>query len=238
MVEKFKLARKDKTRRFEKVSKEGATQDIIEKPVIRKKANNMMNETVEDWQPKTKLGLMVKNGEIKSLDDIFEKKMTILEPLIIDYYISDLKEKIVDTKKTSYVRMSGRKYSFRVSVLVGDGQKYVGVGTAKDRDKWNAVRKAARKARLNLVRVKKGSGTWDSNIESDNSIPKRVEGKCGSSRVILMPAPQGVGLVCAESVKSVFEFVGIRDIWSKSFGSTATTLNFVKATIEALSKTI
>jgi len=174
---------------------------------------------------------------IKDLDEIFDKNLKIMEPLIIDHFIDDLKEKIVDVKKTSYVRRSGRKYNFRCVVLVGDGRKFVGVGTGKDKDKWQAVRKAARQARLNIIRVKKGCGSWQCNCGTEHSLPTTVEGKCSSVKIKLMPASRGVGLVVADSIKPVFEFVGIKDVWSKTFGSTRTTINFIKATIDALNKT-
>jgi small subunit ribosomal protein S5 len=184
MVEKYKLARKDKTKRFAREGesdKEKTTREIQDFKV--KKTRNIIGEYVDDWVPKTKLGKMVKDGEIKSLDEIFDKNLKILEPLIVDYFIGEVKEKIVETKKTSYVRMSGRKYNFRCTVLIGDGNKYLGLGIAKDKDKWNASRKAARNARLNMVRIKKGCGSWQCTCGTEHSLPFKVEGKCGSVKL-------------------------------------------------------
>jgi len=234
MVDRYKMARKRKIEESKRKPREKGAKPREERV---KKTRTLLGETIEDWVPKSKLGKKVVAGEVQSLDDIFDKNLSILEPLIVDHFISELKEKIIDTKKTSYVRMSGRKYSFRCSVLVGDGSKFLGIGTAKDTDKWNAVRKAARKARLSMVRVSKGCGSWQCACGTEHSVPITVEGKCGSVRVKIMPAPQGVGLVVADSIKPVFEFAGVKDVWGKSFGSTSTTLNFVKAAIEALSKT-
>ena len=238
MVEKYKLAKKsnnfkdknDRNNRF----KRNDRKDYKRAP---RKQTSLYGVEVEDWVPKTILSKKVKNGEINSLDEIFDKNLKILDPLIVDYFIKELKEKIIDVKKTSYVRMSGRKYGFRSTVIVGDGLKFIGVGTGKDKDKWQATRKAAKNARLNIIRVKKGCGSWRCDCGTEHSVPFMVIGKAGSVKVKLMPAPQGVGLVVADSIKPVLEFVGIKDVWSKSFGSTTTKLNFVKATVDALQKT-
>lgn len=243
MVEKYKLARKDKTKRFGQTTSEDDTpvkvkeKHLVEADYKVRKARSLTGDVLDNWVPKTKLGKMVQSGEIKSLDEILDKNMNILEPLIVDYFVGEVKEKVVDTKKTSYVRMSGRKYSFRCTVLIGDGNKYLGLGTAKDKDKWNAVRKAARKARLNVLIVNKGCGSWQCTCGANHSVPFTVVGKCGSVKTQLMPAPRGVGLVVAESIKPIFEFIGIKDVWGKGAGNTATSLNFLKSTVEALRKT-
>jgi len=237
MVEKYKLARKNRIK-AEMTDRQNRSKfaETMEN-VKAQKTRTLLNMTVDDWVPKTKLGKMVKAGEIKDLDEIFDKNLPVLEPLIADYFIDSIQEKVIDTKKTSYVRMSGRKYGFRASVLIGDGNKFLGIGTAKDVDKWNAVRKAARKARLNIIRIKKGCGSWQCVCGAEHTVPKVVSGKCASVTVTLIPAPKGVGLVAANAIRPVFEFVGIKDVWSKTSGSTATTLNFIKATLDALSKT-
>jgi small subunit ribosomal protein S5 len=240
VVERYKLARKSRFRNNgQEEDKEKKMENIKEeiKEVVSRPKKTLINETVDDWTPSTALGKRVKAGEIKTLDEIFDNNLEILEPLIIDYFVDDLKEKIVESKKTSYVRRSGRKYNFRCSVLVGDGNKFVGLGTGKDKDKWNSVRKAARKARLNLIRVKKGCGSWQCPCGTEHSLPFLVSGKCSSVKVNLRPAPKGVGLVVADNIKPVFEFVDLKDVWSKTEGSTSTTLNFIKATINALAKT-
>ena len=111
------------------------------------------------------------------------------------------------------------------------------MGTAKDKEKWPAIKKATNKAKLSLVRVRKGCGSWECTCGMPHSIPFQVKGKCASVRITLKPAPKGVGLVAGDNIKQVLEFVGIKDVWSETRGSTATKLNFVRATIDALSKT-
>ena len=194
-------------------------------------------KSIEEWVPKTELGKKVKNGEISSIEEIDKMNVKIMESEIVDVLVSDLKETQADFKKTTKVKRSGRKFSFRASVLVGDGHKYVGLGTAKDKERWPAMAKAARKAKLNLVSISKGCGSWECLCGGPHSVPFRVEGKSASVKVTLLPAPKGTGLVVGDAVKDVFRFVGIQDVWLRATGNTRSTLDFVSATIDALSKT-
>ena len=191
---------------------------------------------LEVWSPKTELGKTVRDGKIESLDEIFQKNIRIMEAEIVDTLVSDLQEKLVDYKKTSKVRRAGRMFAFRASVLVGDGNKYVGLGTATDKERWPAIKKATRKAKLNLVQIKKGCGSWECMCGTPHTVPFKVNGRSASARISLMPAPRGTGLVVGDNIKDVLKFVGIGDVWSKTRGNTGTKLNFVKATIDALSR--
>jgi len=188
------------------------------------------------WVPKTALGKKVQRGEIASIGDIFGKGMPILEPEIIDYLLQ-LEEKVVEFRKTSRVVRAGRRFSFRATVLVGNRDGFVGAGTAKDAEKWPAIKKATNKAKLNLVKVRRGCGSWECTCGTAHSVPFRVEGKCASVRVMFLPAPRGVGLVAGDAVKDVLSLAGISDVWIKVKGATDTKLNFVLAAIDALSKT-
>lgn len=194
-------------------------------------------ERISAWLPKTVAGKLVKEGKINSYDELLSQNLPVLEQEIIDALIPNLMEKTIEVRKTTRVTRSGRNFSFRVAVLVGDGQALVGLGVAKDREKWPAVRKALKNAKLNLVKVRKGCGSWECVCGLGHSIPFVVEGKAGSSRIKLMPAPRGIGLVVGETVKDVFRFVGIEDVWSTSKGATDTRINFVRAAINALTQT-
>jgi small subunit ribosomal protein S5 len=189
------------------------------------------------WKPKTELGKKVKNEEITSIDEIFEKGQRILEPEIVDTLLPEMEEELIDFKKTTKVRRSGRMFAFRASVLVGDKNKYIGIGTAKDKERWPAIRKATRQAKLNLVHVRKGSGAWETTATTGASVPFKVKGKSSSVKIELIPAPEGTGLVVGSKIRSVMKFAGIKDVWSKSFGNTGSSLDFAKAAINALANT-
>ncbi|MBU2100935.1 30S ribosomal protein S5 [Candidatus Micrarchaeota archaeon] len=209
---------------------------MAQKEERKERRREPQKEEIE-WIPKTSLGKKVKSGEISSMNQAIESKLPLLEPQIIDFLLPDLEEKMVDFKKTTKVRRSGRMFSFRASVIVGDKNEFIGIGTGKHKEKWPAVKKATRRAKLNLIRVRKGCGSWECTCGTGHSIPFNVKGKGGSVKIELKPAPKGTGLVVGNNIKDVFVFVGIKDVWSKTRGATDTKLNFIRATINALSKT-
>ena len=197
---------------------------------------NERERSLAEWIPKTALGKKVHAGEITSIDEIFDKNIAILEPEIVDS-LMELEEKIIEFSKTTRVTRAGRRFSFRASVLVGNKNGFVSLGIAKDMEKWPAVRKATRQAKLNLVRVRRACGSWECTCGLGHSVPFKVTGKVSSVRVTLLPAPKGTGLVVGDNIKDVLRFAGISDVWSNCFGSTSTKLNFVRAAIEALRNT-
>lgn len=188
----------------------------------------------EAWMPKTELGKKVKSGQISSIDEIFKSGKKIMEAEIIDCLLPDLQVKTVDIKKTTRVTRAGRHFSFRVSVIVGDGNGHIGVGTGKNIERITAQQKAVKNAKLNIVPIKRGCGSWECNCTKKHSIPFKTVGKSASLRVELLPAPNGVGLAVSDTIKPVLQIAGIVDIWSSTRGSTDTKLNFVRATVNAL----
>jgi len=192
---------------------------------------------LSNWTAKTELGRAIKAGKINSIDELFDKGVKILEPEIVDSLLT-LDEHLVEMARTTRVTRAGRKYSYRAAVLVGNKNGYIGLGTAKDADRFPAVNKAKRMAKLNLVKVYRGSGSWEEQPTDDkHSIPFKVEGKSGSVRVILMPAPKGTGLAVGKGIKPVMVLAGIRNVWGRTKGRSTIQLNFVQAAIDALSQT-
>jgi small subunit ribosomal protein S5 len=117
----------------------------------------------------------------------------------------------------------GRRFSFAALVVVGDRQGHVGVGYGKANEVPPAVEKAVKAARKNLITVPLRGTT----------IPHRVMGRFGASKVILLPAGEGTGVIASASVRPVLELAGVKDVLTKSFGSTSPK-NLVKATFEGL----
>ncbi len=192
--------------------------------------------SLDAWVPKTDLGRLVKAGKIASIDEIYDKGMKIMEPEIVDSLVK-LEEEVIEVAKKTRVTTAGRKFSYRAAVLVGNKNGFIGLGTAKDADRFPAITKAKRTAKLNLMRVYRGSGSWEEQpTEDQHSVPMKVTGQEGSVRITIMPAPKGTGLAVGKNVRSVFVLAGIQNVWSKGKGRTSIKLNFVRAAIDALKK--
>lgn len=204
---------------------------------LQSKERARKEKELAEWVPRTELGKAVIRNDVTGFEQIAESSLPLLEPQVIDSLLPDLQDKLVEFRKTTCVTRQGRSFSFRASVLVGDRNSHVGIGVAKDRERMPAIKKATDAAKLNLITVRKGCGSWECGCGTEHSVPFKTEGKCASVRLVVIPAPKGTGLVCGENVKDVFRFAGISDVWCQSRGSTGTKLNFVRAAIDALKKT-
>ncbi|MEA3329774.1 MAG: 30S ribosomal protein S5 [Nanoarchaeota archaeon] len=216
----------------------------------RKTQEELLEEHLSGWVPKTKLGLLVKKGEIKNLNEIIDKEMAILEPEVVDTLIrleNDLlfagqsKGKFGGGKRRAW-RQSQKKtkegnvVTFSALAVVGNKDGYVGLGFGKAKETLPAREKALRKAKMNIIKVQRGSGSFDGSSNEPHSIPHTVEGKCGSVKIKLMPASQGTGLVIGDEGKKILRLAGIKDVYSQVKGQTRTTINYAKAIIDALGK--
>ncbi|HIP17684.1 MAG TPA: 30S ribosomal protein S5 [Methanothermococcus okinawensis] len=196
---------------------------------IEKRKFNM-----EAWEPKTQVGKMVKEGTITDIDYILDKGLPLLEPEIVDALIPDITEQVLDVSLVQRMHKSGRRARFRATVAIGNKNGYVGVGMGKAKEVGPAIRKAIAHAKLSLIRVKKGCGSWECGCGRPHSIPYAVKGSCASVKIELLPAPRGVGLVAGDVAKTILGLAGVKDIWTKTFGDTRTTYNFAMATFDAL----
>lgn len=137
----------------------------------------------------------------------------------------ELEERTIDITRVAKVVKGGRRFGFRVTVVVGDKAGQVGVGVGKARTVPDAIRKATDRARKDMRRVNLYKGT----------IPHAVEGKVAGARVLIKPASPGTGVIAGGGVRAVMQVVGVQDILTKSMGS-ANILNVVQATMDALDK--
>ncbi len=134
-------------------------------------------------------------------------------------------ERVIFIKRIAKVIKGGKRMRIAAGVVVGDGKSKVGIGHGKSAEVALAVRKAATRAKKNMVSI----------AVIGNTIPYQVEGKYRASKVLLKPAPEGTGLIACPQVRAVVEALGIRDIYTKSLGSN-TPYNLAMATLQALMK--
>ena len=199
--------------------------------------NAVDKEALESWVPRTKVGRLVREGKITSLKEIFDRSLPLLEPEIVDYLLPDLVYERIDVNLVQKVTDAGRVSRFRVVVVVGNGDGFVGIGSGKARQYLVALQKAIRNAKLNITPVRRGCGSWECACGEPHSVPFVVSGKAGSVRIILKPAPKGTGLVAGDVAKKVLSMAGIKDVWTQTFGETRTTYNFAMAVLDALKNT-
>lgn len=139
---------------------------------------------------------------------------------------SEFDSKALDIARVTRVTKGGKRFSFRATVVIGDGKGRVGVGVAQGHDVAQSVQKATNKAKKNLITVPMKKGT----------IPHKVQFKYNSAVVMLKPSPVGSGVKAGGPVRVVAKMAGIENITAKLIERTGNKINIARATIGALSK--
>jgi small subunit ribosomal protein S5 len=207
--------------------------------------------SLESWDPKTKLGKEVKDKKIKDINEILKNNRKILEPEIVDSLL-DIKTDLIligqakgkfgggkrrAWRQTQRKTKEGNVLKFSAMAVAGDGKGHVGVGEGNAIETLPARDKAIRKSKLNIFKIVRSCSAFDCDCSDKHTVPFEVNGKSGSVKIKLIPAPQGTGLVVANEIKKILKLAGIEDVYSKTFGKTKTTFNLAKACIDALKKT-
>ena len=136
---------------------------------------------------------------------------------------SEFNERLVALNRVTKVVKGGKNFRFAALVVIGDGKGRVGAAIGKAKEVPEAIRKAKEAAQKHLVTVPMNNGT----------IPHAINGLFGTSKVVLLPAEEGTGVIAGGGTRAVLEMAGIKDIRTKTFG-TSNRINTVKATLEGL----
>jgi len=184
----------------------------------------------------TKLGRLVKENKIKSLEEIFHFSLAIKESEIVDHFLGEsLKDEVMKISPVQKQTQAGQRTRFKAWVIVGDSNGHVGLGCKCASEVANAIRGALIDAKLSIIPVRKGY--WGAKFGPPHTVPNKVTGKCGSVRFRAIPAPRGTGIVATRTPKKLMVAAGIQDVYTSAKGKTKTLGNFVRATYVALSKT-
>ena len=197
----------------------------------------MRSVEMEEWKPRTKLGRMILEGRITSIEEVFMEGLKMREPEIADVLLPDLQEEVIDINLVQKQTDAGEKSRFKAIVAVGNRDGYIGLGAGKAKQVRTAIEKAAADARLNITIVRRGCGSWECGCGKPHSLPFEARAKCGGVEIVLIPGPRGLGLVANESAKIILRLAGVKDCWTRSYGSTRTIPSFAYAVFKALQKT-
>src|SRR3990170_8890078 len=114
-----------------------------------------------DWVPNTKLGKLVLKGEITTFDEALATGYPVREPEIVDILLPELEDEVLDVNMVQRMTDSGRRVNFAITVVVGNADGFVGLGRARGREVGPAIRKAIDNAKLNMIEVRRGCGSWE-----------------------------------------------------------------------------
>jgi small subunit ribosomal protein S5 len=180
---------------------------------------------------------MVLSGTVTTMGEAIESGLPVREPEIVDILLPETEDEVLDVNMVQRMTDSGRRVNFVITCVVGNKDGFVGLGRARGREVGPSIRRAIDNAKLNVIEVKRGCGSWECGCFRAHSLPFKVVGSSGSVEVSLKPAPQGVGLAVGDVAKSILRLSGITDAWGFTKGHTKTTVNYALAAFDALRKT-
>ncbi len=205
----------------------------------------------EKWTPSTELGKKVKSGQITSIDTILDNGLRIFEAEIVDFLVPDLQHDLLAIgqskgkfgggkksiwRQTQKKTSEGNKPTFGAMVVIGNKNGYVGLGYGRAKETMPAREKALKNAKLNLMKVRRGCGSWECVCGEPHSIPVAVSSRSGSVVFELMPAPRGANLSVEKEFAKVLALAGVKDVYSHTYGQTRTKMNVLKSGFQALQK--
>jgi len=258
-VKKIKLVKKKvvkkptKKKPVEKKVKKKVKEKVVEKvPEVPVEKPKKAEEALAEWIPKrskTNLGKSVMRGEITDINKILDEGIKIKESQIVDTLVPNLESELVliggrpgkgggiertAIRISAKMHRSGRRYTSKTFAIVGNKDGIVGIGKGSGKESRSTINKAIKNAKLNVIKVPRGCGSWECECGEPHSIPFKTEGKSGSVRVTLLPAPKGIGLVVDDESKKILRLAGIKDVWAQTLGNTGTRYNLIKAMFNAL----
>jgi small subunit ribosomal protein S5 len=194
---------------------------------------HQQGEGEEAWVPRTKLGKMVMEGKLASLEEIFKLGLRVKEAEIVKKLLPDLRSEVVGVGIVQKQTDAGELTRFAAVVAVGNGAGWFGVGKGKAAQMRDAIDKATTAALLNVIPVKLGCGSWECRCGRPHSLPYRIRGKAGSVTVEVLPGPRSLGLVAGPALRNLLQLAGVRDAWIRTFGSTNTMSSLANAVYDA-----
>jgi len=200
-----------------------------------KRGGNRGGKPEDVWTPVTKLGRMVKEGLISSLEEVFLYSLPIKEYQIVDHFLPNLADAVLKIMSVQKQTTAGQRTRFKAFVAVGDSNGHFGLGVKCAKEVATAIRGAICNAKMAIIPVRRGY--WGNKIGLPHTVPCKVHGKCGSVSVRLIPAPKGSGIVSSLLGKKLLHMAGVDDCFTCTSGTSKTQGNYAKALYAALIRT-
>ena len=191
-----------------------------------------------EWTPKTRLGKLVRSGEITSMSQALASGLRLREAEIVDVLLPGIGDEVTSVNMVQRMTDSGRRVRFSIQAVVGNRDGFVGIGMATGKEVGPTIRRAIDAAQLNVIEIKRGCGSWECGCGTPHTVPFLVVGKAGSAEITVKPAPRGVGLAVGQIARKVFALAGIKDAWGFARGQTRTTVNAAQAAYDAMRRTV
>lgn len=191
-----------------------------------------------EWTPKTRLGRLVRSGEITSMSQALASGLRLREPEIVDVLLPGIGDEVTSVNMVQRMTDSGRRVRFSIQAVVGNRDGFVGIGMATGKEVGPTIRRAIDAAKLNVIEIRRGCGSWECGCGTPHTVPFLVVGKAGSAEITVKPAPRGVGLAVGQIARKVFALAGIKDAWGFARGQTRTTVNAAQAAYDAMRRTV
>jgi small subunit ribosomal protein S5 len=190
---------------------------------------------IAKWEPRTRLGRLVQSGQITNMSQALATRLPLREAQVVDALLPGMEDEVLDVNMVQRMTDSGRRVRFSITVAVGNQNGFVGLGQFEGKEVGPSIRKAIDVAKLHIIEVRRGCGSWECGCYTPHSLPIEIMGRSGSTRELLKPAPRGVGLATGNVAKHVLRLAGVKDVWGLTRGQSRTTVNYAKATYNALS---
>jgi small subunit ribosomal protein S5 len=202
---------------------------------MRRNSRKPQSTTI-NWEPRTKLGRLVLSKQVTTMSAALKTGLPVREPEIVDILLPEIDDEVIDVNMVQRMTDSGRRVKFVITVAVGNKDGFIGFGQAKGKEVGSSIRKAIDSAKLNIIEIKRGCGSWECGCGNPHTVPFSVKGKSGSVEITLKPAPRGIGLATGNVAKKILTLAGVKDCWAFTRGKTKTTVNYSKAVFNALEK--
>ena len=164
-----------------------------------------------NWDPKTKLGKLVRQGKITNMSVALKSGLPLREPEIVDVLLPMVNDEVIDVNMVQRMTDSGRRVKFVITVAVGNNDGFIGFGQAKGKEVGSSIRKAIENAKMNMIEIRRGCGSWECGCGKPHTVPFNINGKSIEDTLHEL-ATNNIKLFKSLSSKTKFKYMDLLNI--------------------------